>query len=442
VIRPALLLSLFLPAAADEVMLADGSRLAGTVTALTDQGRITLASPLSFEPFELRSERLKRVNFAATDKRPDTHDALVVLTNGDQFPADLRGIDAGLVTVATSFAGEIQLPRSAVATVQLGVRPRKILYSGPESDAGWTIRNGWRLDSGRFTAEGGGTLSRTFDSPGSFALRFRVSWRNTPNLQVYFADDSLETTGKADRYYLQFGASGLELKRQQGNDGHPYLSMAAIPGEPSDYPDAKLEIELRVDRELGMVHLWLNGNYEGKYADPVKSAPAGRGLMFRSNIGGGDSQSIDAIEVREWDAAADRHRDEERGDARQDVLITRSSDRGTGSILGLTPGPDGGSIRYQGPHHPDPVDLPVATVSTLFFAQQPTEPGSSPRPPLLLGLRGRGSLAMSGCTFSGDSISATHPLLGEISIRRGAISHLMRPGDDEAPAPTSPKDRP
>jgi hypothetical protein len=49
---------------------------------------------------------------------------------------------------------------------------------------------------------------------------------------------------------------------------------------------------------------------------------------------------------------------------------------------------------------------------------------------------------MSGCTFSGDSISATHPLLGDISIRRGAIAHLIRPADDAAPAPTPPKDRP
>jgi hypothetical protein len=432
--RPAFLLALLLPAAADEVILADGSRLSGTVTALADGGQVLLASPLSFEPFQLKAESLKRVNFTQEGKVIDDHDALVVLANGDQFPADLAAIDDGFVTVRTGFAGDIRIPRPSVKTIQLGVRPRKVVYRGPNDENGWTIKNGWRYDSTRFTAENSGTLARRFDIPGSFSLRFRVAWRNAPNIQVYFADDSLETTGKADRYYLQFGGSGIELKRQQSNDGHPYLSMASIPGEPTDFPDNDLEIELQVDRKLGTVHVWLDGKEEGKFPDPVKSAPTGQGIMFRSNIGGEDSQFIDGIEIREWDPSADRHRNEERGDAKQDVVITRSSDRGTGSIIGLVAGADGGTVRYKGPHHPEPVDLPVAEVSTLFFAQAAV-PAAAAGQPLVLGLRTRGALAVSGCIFNGESITARHPLLGELTIRRDAIASLARadaePGEDE-----------
>ncbi|TAE74127.1 MAG: hypothetical protein EAZ65_06335 [Verrucomicrobia bacterium] len=440
-IRIALSLLLALAASADEVVLTDGSRLSGTITALSGKGRVTLASPLSFTPFELRAERLDRVSFTATANQADTHDTLVFLTNGDSFPADLLGIDADALKVATAFAGEIRIPRVSVATIQLGMRPRKTIYRGPENDSGWITRTGWHFDNGRFNSDGGGTLARKLELPGSFALRFRVHWRNSPNLQVYFADDSLETTGKADRYYLQFAASGLELKRQQSNDGHPYLSMATIPTEPSDYPDGKLEVELRVDRELGIIHLWLNGQYEDRYADPVKSAPRGQGLMFRSNIGGGDRQSIDLIEVREWDAAADRHGQEERGDPKQDVLITRSSDRGACRIIGMTPGPDGGSIRYQSPHHPAPIDIPVSEVSTLFLARDPAV-SESPRPPLLLGLHGRGSLAVGECSFDGDQVSATHPLLGRLTLRRSAIARLTRHADSDSSTEESPEDEP
>lgn len=426
-IRPALFLTLLLPAAADEVLLADGSKLSGTVTALADGGQLMLASPLAFEPFQLKADHLKRVDFSAASNFGDKDDALVVLANGDQFPGELAAIDAESVTVRTVFAGEIKIPRPSVNTIQLGVRPPKIVYTGPENDTGWTIKNGWRFDGSRFTAENSGTIHRKFDIPGSFLLRFRVSWRNTPNIQVYFADDTFETTGKADRYYLQFGGAGMELKRQQSNDGHPFLSMASPPGEPTDYPDNELEIELRVDRKLGLVHLFLDGEEEGKFADPLKTPPLGQGIMFRSNIGGDDSQSIDSIEIREWDPSSDRHRTEDRGDEKQDVLITRSSDRGTGSILGMVAGKDagGGTIRYQGPHHPDPVELSVTDVSTLFFAKPADAPESAAQP-VELGLRGRGSLGVTGCVFTAESVTAKHPLLGDLTIRRDAIADLTR----------------
>lgn len=428
--RLALTLALILPATADEVTLTDGSRLSGTVAALADTGEVALASPLSSEPFQLRADHIKLVQFTNTKKVVDEHDAMLVLANGDELPCDLVGINADSLRVNTSLSGEIDVPRSAVNTVQLGVRPRKLVYRGPESEEGWKMKSGWRFDSRRFTADGSGTLARNFDIPGSFALRFRLSWKNTPNIQVYFADDMLETTGKADRYYVTFNSSGFELKRQQSNDGHPYLAMASIPREPEDFPDSQLEVELRVDRKLAMVHVYLNGEFVEKYHDSLDSAPTGQGVMFRSNTGGEDVQFIDGIEVREWDPSADRHRAEPRGDESTDVVITRSSDRGKVKILEMRPLNGTPTLFYKGPHSPTPVELPLDEVSTLFF-QRPAERAVAPRPPLELGLRGRGSLGVSHCRSEGEQFVAEHPLLGKLSIRRDAVAKLQRIDGDE-----------
>lgn len=417
--------ALILPAAADEVTLSDGSRLSGTVTALADTGQVALASPLSAEPFQLRADHIKRVQFSHAKKTVDEHDSLMVLANGDELPCDLLGINADSLRVNTSLAGEIEVPRSAVNTVQLGVRPRKLVYRGPDSEDGWTVKSGWRFDSRRFTADGSGTLSRSFDVSGSFALRFRLMWKNTPNIQVYFADDTLETTGKADRYYVTFNSSGFELKRQQSNDGHPYLAMASIPREPSDFPDSQLEVELRVDRKLAMVHVYLNGEFVEKYHDSLDSAPTGKGVMFRSNTGGDDVQFLDGIEVREWDPSADRHRAEPRGDESTDVVITRSSDRGKVKILEMRDVNGTPTLFYKGPHSPEPVELALEDVSTLFF-ERPAGRDPAPRPPLALGLRGRGSLGVNNCRSEGDLIIAEHPLLGKMSIRRDALAKMER----------------
>jgi hypothetical protein len=428
VIRPSILLALLvLPAAADKVILSDDSVLTGTVTALADNGQILLDSGLAFEPFQVRADHLRKVDFSGSDSAADDHDCVVTLSNGDQFPADLAGIDDAAVTVRTGFAGDIRIEREKIATVQLGVRPRKTLYRGPNNEAGWTIKSGWRYDANRFSADSSGTLARHFDIPGSFALKFRLTWRNSPNIQAFFACDSFETTGKADRYYLQFNVNGLELKRQDSTGNGSYHSLAVIPRNPSDFEKSAMDVELLVDRKMGVIHVYLDGEEAGEHRDPAKRFPSGQGVMFRSLVGGEDYQSISRIEVREWDASAARHKNEERGDVTRDVVITRSSDRGTGTILSMSPAEDGGTIRYKGPHHPEPVDLPLAEISTLFFARQGASEGApAGSPPLKLGLRGRGWLGVSGCAFHGDQIAARQPLLGELAIRRSAVASLQR----------------
>jgi hypothetical protein len=427
-------------ALADEVILTEGSRLSGTVTAMNAEGEVALESPLAFEPFHLRADRIKRVQFATPKAPPaDEHDAMLILANGDQFACDLTGVDEDSVQVRTGFAGDLDIPRPMVGTVQLGVKPRKTIYKGPESESGWTTRNGWRFDGRTFIADGNGTIARRFDTPESFALKFRLAWRNTPNIQIFFADDLMETTGRTDRYHLSFDGSGFQLKRQISGDSYPNKDMHAMRRDSTDFPESQVEIELRVDRKLALVHLYVNGQFEGKYADPLKRTPGGQGVMFLSRIAGEEVMTIQNIEVREWDASADRHRTETRGDETRDVVITRSSDRSTGEILGLRAGKDGPVVIYKSPHYPDPMELQTSEISTLFFAR-PADAAPAASTPLRLDLRVRASLSVSACTFTGDHFKVEHPLLGALEVRRETVGRLERSPDRKQAAEPEPEE--
>ena len=71
-----------------------------------------------------------------------------------------------------------------------------------------------------------------------------------------------------------------------------------------------------------------------------------------------------------------------------------------------------------------PLELTEADVSTIFFAQPGDTPAPEPDPPFALRLSGEGSLRVSSCTFSPDSVSARHPLLGPMKIKRsGVVAH-------------------
>jgi hypothetical protein len=425
---------------ADEVILTEGSRLSGVVASMSPEGGVALESSLAFEPFHLRAERIKQVQFAMPKTAPaDEQDAMLTLANGDRFACDLVAVDEDSVKVRTGFAGELDIPRAQVGTVQLGMRPRKVIYRGPYKADDWTIRNGWRFDGNLFVSDSNGTVSRRFETPGSFAVKFRLAWRNTPNIQIFFADDLMETTGRTDRYHLSFDGSGFQLRRQISGDSYPNKDMHAMRLDPADFPDSQVEIELKVDRKLALVHLVVNGKDQGKYADPMKQTPAGQGVMFLSKVAGDEVMTIQDIEVREWDPSADRHRTETRGDETKDVVITRSSDRSTGQILSLKEGKDGPVVLYKNPHYPEPVELQTSDISTLFFARVADQKPAA-RTPLRLDLRLRASLSVASCAIAGDHFTVEHPLLGSLQVRRDAVARLERKAADQETAEPEPEE--
>jgi hypothetical protein len=104
----------------------------------------------------------------------------------------------------------------------------------------------------------------------------------------------------------------------------------------------------------------------------------------------------------------------------------------------MSSGADGPKILYKSPHFEQPVELPASEVSTLFFAKAAAAL-PEPKSPWQLGLHGRGSLRVASCSFGGDTLSAEHPLLGKLEIRRDAINSLERkagdPDDESEPEP-------
>src|SRR5690606_1773196 len=120
---------------------------------------------------------------------------------------------------------------------------------------------------GALRIEGAGRLSRDMELPEQYVIRFMLNWRNNPNLRVFFSDPLVSINQQADRYMLQFGVSGLEIKRES-TTGRRYTTIAALSRQPDQFPGNRMAVELRVDRRRGLIHLYLNGEYEGRHQDP------------------------------------------------------------------------------------------------------------------------------------------------------------------------------
>jgi hypothetical protein len=407
--------------AADEVSMEGEAHLTGAVTAIAGDGAITLRTPLASEPIILRGDKVLRVDFSRQGEPAAQGDMLLTLVNGDMLPCEVRSLDLSTISLATSFAGDLKVPRAMIERLSLGISPERILYDGPENLDGWDSER-WTSEDRALISQGPGRAARAFDLPRQFILRFRFAWRNHPNLQVALAESSEDPRG--DRYVLQFTSGGIEIKRQSKAD-HKSLTLISVNRPAEQFAKAEVEIELRVDRAESKLQLFLNGQLESRIDDPLTSPPPGGGISFRSNAGGEGTHRISNIQLLAWDPVSDRHRAEERGDPNVDALIDDEGARYSGRLEAIRSAADGPSLFFRSPLLDKPMEIPAKEVSTVFFAK--SGPRDVPGSKLQLRLHGGGRLHVERCTFADDRIHVRHPLLGDLAVNRTALLTVERP---------------
>lgn len=433
------------PLCADDLTLDGGARLTGTVRSINEAGVVELASELSPEPVLLKRGTVEKVEFKSKGAAPKSPDALIELVNGDQLPVTIEALDARQLTVMSPEAGRLEIPRESLKTLQLGVRMLKVAYAGPRSLDEWTHGEGdaknWVFVRHGLIANGPAIASAKLALPQQFSLRFTLKWqaKQIPNFQIYFADPLKEKGALCDRYYLQFGGAGLEIKREAAK-GKRWITIVQLGNRnPNDFPDQQLQVEIKVDRNRSLLHLILNGKIEGDYIDPIPAVPDGSGITLVCNTQNGSPLEIRDIEVLEYDDVRDRQKSEERGEATLDALLTREDERWGGQLREILKTGDGQIFRFLIKHEDKQDDelkeIPAAYVSTVFFAAKDgAKPDDRPHP-FVLRLRGEGVLRVTSCVFNEETVSAVHPLLGPLNFRREAIVAMERTDSNPKPAP-------
>jgi len=426
------LLASSVPAGADELTLTGDAHLAGTVTSIGENGSVSLQSPLSSEPLLLRPGTVRKMTFAESADATTSGSTRVRLNSGDILPCELKSLDGDTLKVSTSFSSDLNIPRAALGSLDLGIQSEKPIYSIAAGEAGWKA-NSWKFKDNDFVSMSNGALSHPFDLPDQYIVRFRLSWKNTPNIRICFADPLEPTPKPLDRYFIQFNNAGFALQRQNST-GKTYIPFISLARRPDAFPKSQMDVEVRVDRTQSMVWLYLDGTLEGRFNDPAP-APKSGGLSFESNAGNETEHRISDLRILSWDATGDRHRTEDRGDRKSDSLIASDGDRYSGKLESL--GLDSSSettLIFKSPILEKPLSIPAKKVSTVFFAESPSAPPAKAAS-LILKLRDGGHLKVDSCTFSGDNVVATHPLLGRLPLKRASLLSIEQVVKPSEPAP-------
>jgi len=416
---------------ADVVTLGgERMKLSGIVRSINEAGVVELSSELSPEPLMLKGESVESISFGDKPALAKPPTAVVELANGDALPVFIESLDDKTLTATSPEVGRLLIPREYVKSMQLGILDHKVIYAGPRSLEEWSSPEKtmkWNYGQGGFSTRTTAVASKKFDLPQQFVLTFTLRWeaRQVPNFTIYFADPFGQVGMPTDRYFLQFGGAGLEVKRE-ATKGRHYNTLLLLNRTPNQYPNNQLKVEIRVDRRNSRLKLLLNGETEGEVADPIPGAPTGSGVTLICNMSGGGNQEIRNIEILDNDNFMSRRGMESSSVRKNDSLISNEDDHWSGSLVDIRPRREGLMFHFKSDYQKEPLEISGSEVSSVWFASgSGSEPDSKPGA-FMLRLRGSGTLHVTSCSFGQETASVVHPLLGPVKLLREGILALEK----------------
>jgi hypothetical protein len=432
------LLSIATFAGAAEISFLGKNKISGELMAMDPDGTVTLNAPYSTEPLKIKPDGIQKIDFGKSDIKYDLPEQNLTLINGDSLPVEVRSLDDKVLKVHSPSMGELNVPRELISSLEVGIFSKKTIYKGPNEIGEWNNSKDqateWAVEDKMLFSHGSGTIYRDMKLPENYSVRFKLKWENVPNFKFSFGDPMDFKGASVNRYYLQFNRAGMEIKRESTGKQR-YYRIGEIARTPQEFAAKELWIEVRVNRKNGRIELYLDDRLQDKYIDSYPNTPSGTGISFHAEAAEDNQLSISNIEISQWNDRADRHRAEERGDLKDDAVIGRNGERSSGRILSITNGSDGSIYRFKSNYQVDPSDIPDSEVSTIYFSAAPDRKLEEFKG-LSIFFQGGGSCQVSKCSFNGDKVNISHPLLGEIQLNRSVVSHLER---NASAKPSSPK---
>ncbi len=424
---------LCLPASADTLTLTSGDKITGTLTALNDDSSLSIKTPFATEPLTIVGDSIKNIAIDQQSQAHQLHHNRLVLINGDTLPCDITHIDQQAVHINTWYAGEFSIKRELIDRIIVGVDNNQIIHSGIDDVANWeNSQSGqWELDDGRYVnADGRGTLSRQFDLPENYILKFRISWQDGISMRMRFSSvQSSIQTNNDNAYELVYNDAGLRLSSISKEHGFSTL-LELVEAAPDNLPANHMDVELRVNQSTGAISLYL----EDEHIEDCTSAlpaPLGKYISFANNKSS-SQLNIESISIEAWNGTSRPEQTSKITDRSQDVLVDNIGNVIRCNFDALITENKKTKLTFIQPNEQTKVKAPMEKISALFFKQDDQANAPSPPTSMQAELSGHGHIKLSASSLNDGTLLTTHPLLGPCKINLSAVTSLSNPSKADA----------
>lgn len=307
------------PPAADLLRFTNGNQIDGRFSGMDSAGIVTWTRPDVATPMPFQREKIRQIVLRNARPLPALDNPChVTLVNGDRIPGRVIAADAEKVTLETTAAGTLVLPRDAVSVVAPNPFGGRLLYAGPFDDKGWSIvhsdspvlegdpfgnampahrlkdeddddKPAWAHSGASWFSRGGGdAITLDAGMPERSLLRFKLGWRSRPSISVAFHADLDRPEPKKEEvkddedvprpnfggmqnlarlfgtaYVLNFQSGYVHLQRTGFNDeGEPEVERVRVGSTSVRLPDTGEAIfEIRCDRQEGTITVHIDGEF-------------------------------------------------------------------------------------------------------------------------------------------------------------------------------------
>lgn len=451
----------FLPClSAEELVLSNGDRFVGDLLSISPETGIALASPRSPEPLAFRNNSFTSILLDGPNEADPFQTERLVLTNGDILPGNLTSLTEDKIVYEGLVGGSLSLDRTAVTTLRFGIKPQSLIYDGPAPLDGWT-GNGvesWILSD---DAEDGlllvepGQMQRDMSLGKQFRIQFHLKWQERPSVRIYFGAELGENESR-DRYYIDLNSGGVQVRRERSTE--PHFRMLVSLSQSEAFDDNEVEVDLRVNRLLGTLDLYLDGRLIRQMQDNAPPTTGG-GVIIERKRSDNSASYITDFKVFDWDAVSQLELLESDPEPGSDSLVDAEGKRISGTVLrleretqGSTEVTEDGTVDEEredkpekdehiaphfllaSPFSENPVKIPTERTRIIYFQKGQEVDTPSTFPKYEIDLANDGLVSARSISLTDQILTLEHSLLGTVNVPRRAvrmIRFLNKLPDDE-----------
>lgn len=239
---------------------------------------------------------------SAGDAPKASHEATVILMNGDTVKGQLASVTDEIIELDTWYAGRLKFNRVMVRSLDIAQR-EEFIFSGPVGMEGWVPAiepSSWKFSNAALISEAPGSIAREFELPDEFTLSFDLAWRGGLRFNLTIFSDDVTTDNPENGYDIVFQRRSVHL-RKAGN--HNWLGHTSNAGELQE--DEKARIKIQASAKTGNVCFYVNDRIIDVWNDPgIDAEKLGKAIHFTTPDN--TPTRISRIELSKWDGVIEK----------------------------------------------------------------------------------------------------------------------------------------
>lgn len=438
----------------EHIELKSGDIFRGAFGGFDAKSGVTWNHPHVSPQLKITSAHVKHIQFGDNQApdRAEEHSSKITLVNGDGLSGDLIKLKNGKLTLKTWYGGEMQIEQSAIKSLIPGFTALKTFYKGPSNVRDWvfydassgklikeleadsnaseiesktrqinTAQGTWRFNEGTLEAKySQARVGRQFkELPGRARFDFDVQWSGYMNLYVNFLSDRMDSYSSGNSYCLRLNTSYAYLYRYTRRNGvGGGRNVGSNVRINLNQLGNRARISIRVDRNKGIIALYLNEKFLKRWEDAQKNEfpEEARGLLFTSMSS--NSVTINNISVSEWSGNLPNGNKITLDNSKEDFILFVNEDSVSGNLLSIQEG----SVTFKTSFAELPI--PLKNISQINLAR-PSEKLKTPKGSIRAVLKGKtGSLTGLISDWRNGKITLVSPFFEKATFDDRAFERI------------------